>query len=356
MVSEPKANRTTPPLLRRNVLSHTKAKIVSLLFLCTLMACGCATTTERPLAGNRLLQIEGSSYLPLAAIAARHALRMEWDAKAQRVDLEKEGLHLRLRIGSTVVVANGETEMLDRPVLLHTNTVVVPASFSKSLSHYLPAEEILPEHPVRIQRAIVDAGHGGDDMGAVGKMGLKEKQINLDIARRLTNELEAQGLSVTMTRKDDYFISLYQRTYIANREEGDFFVSVHCNASRNRDVDGFEVYYATPLEGPSEEVTVAEASPADSFYESSMELAGHITSAMETHLSSPNRGVKSARFFVLKGVHMPAVLVEVGYISNAEEETLLEEKSYRQNVAEAIAEGVLAYKHEFEKRPPYRDF
>ena len=315
------------------------------------MAYGCATTPERPLAESRIFQIEGIRYLPLSAVAKLNDMNLMWDAKKQKADLTKQNLHLRLRVGSAVVVANGETHLLDHPVLLHHGRVVVPVSFTKVLERFFTGKEISPFFPpYRIQTVIVDAGHGGHDMGAVGQMGLKEKQVNLDIARRLKEELEGQGLQVIMTRKEDDFISLYHRTYIANRAEGNFFVSIHCNASRNRDVDGFEVYHVPPaLEESGDAMASAEASPEAPFYGASAELARSITSAMEHRLSLPNRGIRSARFFVLKEVKMPAVLVEVGYISNASEEALLEEKSHRQDIAEAVAEGILAYKQGFER-------
>ena len=230
--------------------------------------------------------------------------------------------------------------------------MVVPASFAKFLEKLFPEKGAYPLiPPYRIQTVIIDAGHGGQDMGAVGQMGLKEKYVTLDIARRLKEELEDQGLQVVMTRKSDDFISLYHRTYIANRADGNFFISIHCNASRNREVDGFDVYHIPPsFEDSDEFVTPAEASPSAPFYDASVELAKHIMSAMEHRLSLPNRGIRSARFFVLKGVRMPAVLVEVGNISNPNEESLLEEKTYRQNISEAVAEGVLSYKQDFERR------
>ena len=276
-------------------------------------------------------------------------MQLKWNSRIEKGTLEKNGLRLHFRAESAVVVANGQTEMLDRPVLVHRGQPVVPDSFLKFLSNYFATAPLPPPSvPSRVQTVIVDPGHGGHDTGAIGRMGLKEKEVNLDIARRLKNELESQGLRVIMTRKDDYFITLYHRTYIANRSDADFFVSIHCNASRNRDVDGFEIYHI-PTSGESEDgADQVEANPGTPYYDSSAELAGNIVSAMGTHLPLPNRGVKSARFYVLKGVRMPAVLVEVGYISNPEEEASLDDKSYRQEIAEAVAEGIWTYKQTIE--------
>lgn len=293
-----------------------------------MMASGCATTPS--LRGTESsIYIHGSRYLPLAEIAERHGMHFDWNAETQKITLTRDDLQFRLRVGSTVVVDSYQIETLKRPVLLHKGVVMVPETFTKLLS-------TLPPPSYRIHRVILDAGHGGEDSGAIGPMGLKEKQVTLDITRRLKSELEAQGLEVFLTREDDYFVSLYQRMYLADRVEGDFFVSLHCNASPDRQLDGFEVYHF------------------DISY-SSIELARSIAVAMEDRLPLANRGVRSARFFVLREAKMPAVLVEIGYLSNRAQEASLEERFYRQDVAEAIAEGILAYHYEFERRERFTE-
>lgn len=320
------------------------------------MAAGCATARGSRLIENRTFRIRGVEYLPLTAWASLHEMRLDWDAETQKVELEKEALRLRFRVGSSVVIVNGETQTFSHPVLLHKGVAAVPLSSTKVLSKYLvpegPASLGVP--PRHLHTVVVDAGHGGEDTGAVGRLGLKEKHVTLDIARRLKHELEGRGLQVVMTREEDEFVSLYQRTYFANRAEGDFFVSVHCNASLNRDVDGFELYYFTPLEDSAALISPVEAS-SDTVPQLSMELARAILGAMENRLPLPNRGVKAARFFVLKEAKMPAVLVEVGYISNRAQETSLEEKSYRQDLAEAIAEGIWVYTDAFERTDGFTD-
>ncbi|MBI4436573.1 MAG: N-acetylmuramoyl-L-alanine amidase [Candidatus Omnitrophica bacterium] len=343
---------------------------------------GCATTQVYHPAESRLFRIDGASYLPLSAIAKLNEMRFHWDASARKAELKNETVHLRFRVGSPVVMVNDETELLDHPVLWHQGMVVVPSSFSKTLADYLgrEAERIPPRPPYRIGTVVVDAGHGGRDPGAIGRTGTKEKNLTLDIARRLKNELEAQGIHVIMTRKDDHFVSLYQRTYIANRAKADFFVSIHCNASRSRKVDGFEVYYLSPNVDDTARASVASAEELpieeeqtsydtssaglkttlwDLVYSEhrveSAEFAKYVTWAMHKRLPSPNRGVKSARFFVLKGVKMPAILVEAGYLTHRGEEASLKQKAYRQDVAEAIAFGILAYKNEFERTDGFTD-
>ena len=335
---------------------------------------GCATVPHPPIAEGRFIQIDGAQYLPLSAVAKLHGLELIWDPDTRRAELSSETLKVRLRPGSPVLLINGRTEILEEPVLFHEGMIVVPSSFTRRLSPYL-AEVRRPSFVrprYRIQRVIVDAGHGGYDPGAIGRRGLREKTVALDIAKRLKSELEAQGIDVVMTRKDDTFISLHRRTYLANQADADFFVSVHCNASRSRGVNGFEVYHLRPT---AETVSQTAGDIDDTLLEEeavyhpdstnlravlwdmvhaedrveSVELARTVAWAMNDRLPTPNRGVKGARFYVLNGVRMPAVLVEVGFISNVAEEERLRSRDYRQQIAEAIAAGILAYKAQYER-------
>ncbi len=211
---------------------------------------------------------------------------------------------------------------------------------------------------------VVDAGHGGKDPGTQHS-GLREKDLNLDIARRLRTELKARGLIAVMTRDRDEFIPLSQRPEVANRIPADLFVSVHINASRNRRVAGFEVYYpresvingaAAGLPPGVEPAEVAQPSSSirqilwDLFMRhsrhDSTRMASHICHSMRARLGTRCRGIKGARFVVLREARMPAVLVEVGYVTNRSDAERLASPSYRQAVAEAIADGVAAYLRE----------
>lgn len=213
----------------------------------------------------------------------------------------------------------------------------------------------------RLVRAIVvDAGHGGHDPGTMHN-GLREKDLNLDIARRLKTHLQAAGFSVTMTRDSDDFIPLSRRPAVVNRVGADVFVSVHVNANHNRHVAGVEVYY------PRESVVDAEASFPPRINQAevavptttvrrilwdlvlsrtrrqSARMGMQICRAMRTRLGARCRGVRGARFVVLKEARVPAVLVEVGYLSNRPEAARLASPDYRQTVAQSITEGIQAY-------------
>lgn len=222
-----------------------------------------------------------------------------------------------------------------------------------------PPRLVSPERlPVR--SVVVDAGHGGHDPGAMHH-GLKEKDLTLDIARRLRTQLRGHGLLVTMTRETDDFVALSRRPGVANRMAADLFVSVHINANRSRHVSGVEVYYPRESSVDAEAAFPPHVEPAEVALPTttirrvlwdlvlsrtrrdSARMALQICRAMRARLGVRCRWVRGARFVVLREARMPAVLVEVGYLSNRPEASRLASPAYRQTVAQAIAEGLLAY-------------
>ena len=229
--------------------------------------------------------------------------------------------------------------------------------------------DLAEEH--RIRTIVIDPGHGGKDPGAIGVGGVKEKDVVLDIGKQLKKRLERAGLEVSLTRDRDVFLSLKERSLIANNKEADFFISIHANAFQKSRTSGFEVYYLSEAIHDSARAVVAAENAALKFEQSqdfskplkatlwdilytehrteSIELAGSICRAVERKgLNRNNRGVKGANFCVLRGARMPAVLVEVGFISNPLDASRLKLRSYRQGLTEAIAEGVLSYKRRYE--------
>ena len=226
----------------------------------------------------------------------------------------------------------------------------------------------------RFDTVVVDAGHGGDDHGAKGPRGLLEKNLVLDVARRLAKRLAAQGLSVVMTREADRFVPLDARTRIANDADADLFVSIHANASALHGVHGIETFFAS-LEATDESARALAQRENLAFGEAAgragdgdpvLAILGdllateHLADAQEfarmtqrriaTAEASRSRGVKQAPFVVLMGVHMPAVLVEVGFLTNSLEEKRLDRESERERLAGGIAAAVAAFKHRQDSR------
>ncbi|MCL6589447.1 MAG: N-acetylmuramoyl-L-alanine amidase family protein [Firmicutes bacterium] len=178
--------------------------------------------------------------------------------------------------------------------------------------------------PLIGKRIIVDAGHGGIDFGASGRQGTREKNINLEVALRLKDLLEGAGAVVFMTRPDDTFISLYERPYQANYLAGDLFISVHTNNHPDRSVKGIEVFY---YPGRPE----------------SQRLARNILESL-THFTGFNSlGVKTEDFVVIRETQMPSILLELGFLSNFQEESIIMAQGFKETAAWAIFQGILNY-------------
>jgi len=209
-------------------------------------------------------------------------------------------------------------------------------------------------------RIVIDAGHGGWDMGTVGRQGLLEKDLALEIAQRLGVLLEQRlGLEVIYTRTDDTFIPLGRRAAIANQVGADLFISVHANYSSLSAARGVETYYTS--DGPSTQVLAEEekevgsaptlqmaAADLKNKSDASRKLATSVQQSLYGSLAakSPgvrNRGVKAASFVVLTGTTMPAILAEVSFVSSPADEHNLQDPFYRQNIAEALYRGVARY-------------
>jgi N-acetylmuramoyl-L-alanine amidase len=231
-----------------------------------------------------------------------------------------------------------------------------------------------PETPVVRRRVVIDPGNGGHDPGAVGPSGLYEKNVVLDIALKLKKILLADQFNeVFLTRETDRFISLEERTAMANRKNADFFVSIHANANLVRRVKGIETYLlnwtnddeAMRVAARENKISLKKMREMhrqmdtlgmilndlsrDSKRNDSIKLANYIQQSMVTTLNNESSyksidlGVKQALFYVLFGARMPSVLVEVSFISNPQEEQLLSDESYRLQIAKAIAKGLNTY-------------
>jgi len=199
----------------------------------------------------------------------------------------------------------------------------------------------------KIKVIVIDPGHGGNDSGAVRKhrrglifsYKLKEKDINLDIAKRVKRYLRGTDTRVILTRERDEFISLKNRVKLAKKYKADIFVSIHANAAWDKKMMGIETYYPRKARNKS-----------GSLRKESMKLAESIHESLIRHMRARDRGIKKAMFYVLRNAYMPAVLVEVGFISNYYEAKLLRKSSYRKKVAQVIVQGILEYKNEVEKQ------
>lgn len=238
---------------------------------------------------------------------------------------------------------------------------------SKQLSKELEKKK---ESQISLKRTIViDPGHGGKDPGAIGPTGLKEKDVVLDVALKVRELLKSDPqYDIVLTRDQDIFIPLNKRTEIANKINADLFISIHANASTNSYARGVETYLLNWTDD-EEAIRVAARENAISVKkmkqlkgelgfmlaslereakrDDSVRLAGYIHNSMADELkndfSRHNNGVKQALFYVLVGAQMPSCLLEISYISNPEEERLLDDESYRMKIAQSLVEGIKNY-------------
>ncbi|HEX8087435.1 MAG TPA: N-acetylmuramoyl-L-alanine amidase, partial [Blastocatellia bacterium] len=222
-----------------------------------------------------------------------------------------------------------------------------------------------------IKRIVIDPGHGGHDTGTVSSNGMREKDLVLDVARRLRAYIKHNypDVEVIMTRDSDRFIALEERTAIANSRGADLFISVHANASPSRVASGVETYFLSPDRAPSEDMQTAARENARIAAEKSAEksqpvlasvtvgnrvaesreLARYIQAGLVRGIgaASPrtamNRGVKHAAFVVLLGASMPSVLAEVSFLSNPKDEALLQTAQFRERIAASLFAGLNAY-------------
>jgi N-acetylmuramoyl-L-alanine amidase len=219
---------------------------------------------------------------------------------------------------------------------------------------------------LKIGRIVIDPGHGGHDAGTIGPNGLEEKDLVLDVGRRLGKLLQTRlGADVVFTRKDDTFIPLETRTSIANQEQADLFVSIHANSSRDPGARGVETYYLN-FTSSAEALDVAareNAASDKSVYElqdlvkkialkekieESREFASNVQRALHSGLAAKSpgirdRGVKKAPFIVLIGANMPSILAEISFVSNPGDERRLQTSEYRQRIAESLYRGISKY-------------
>ena len=234
----------------------------------------------------------------------------------------------------------------------------------------IPGTPRRPSEPLGIRTIVIDPGHGGKESGAVGPTGLLEKDVTLDLARKLAAALESRtGARVVLTRDDDSVVSLDQRTALANQYKADLFLSVHMNAAVVKDAKGSETYFLS-LEASdelarraaeTENAAAGRGSDDDlklilwdlahqEYLQESSRFAQAIQEEMNRASGVQNRGVKQAPFKVLLGATMPAALVEVGFISNPDEEAKLQSADFQSMMVDALVRAVERYKYDYETR------
>ena len=378
--------------------------------------------------GLLIYNLEGKDYVSIADIRNLLNIPVSWDAVSQRVVFKTKRGKISFLINNSRLIVNEKIRYLTYPPRFLNGGIIVPMQFLTDLlpeildyrinweiskhrldiqtkdtviigeeedytrvellSHRLEKQDM--DKPGRYRRkkrktstsasyridlVVIDPGHGGRDPGAIGRKGLKEKDVVLDIANRVARKLKKKGLRVILTRAKDKFIPLNERTAIANRNRADLFLSIHANAAFTRRASGFETFYVSEaVDDHARAVAATENSVLElergtsrgklddtlhailwdlaytEFRVESIEWGELLVRELAKNIRGENRGVKPGPFYVLKGAQMPSLLVEVGFISNVVEENRLRKTSHREKIAKALVDSILRYKKVYEKK------
>lgn len=252
--------------------------------------------------------------------------------------------------GSRRVVVNGVSVYLNQSVLKGAgNWVISPVDAVDTIGAML-----LPSRALRradTAMVVLDPGHGGNDPGANGGPSREEKNFTLDIAKRVRQHLRESRITVMMTRDRDATMTLDERCWRCDRYGGDVFVSIHLNSSRDHAISGVETYivpapgYPTTAENERHVIPSGHNAncPGNQFDGANAVLAQFLQRGVLAHTGALDRGIRRARFYVIRNARCPAALVECGFLSNAREDGKLSDAAYRDRIAEGLCRGILTY-------------
>lgn len=363
------------PKPRKKNFLHRRGEersFISMRFF-SIIICGLVLLSVSGCQGNKgyvKLSVPENS---LQAICEGRNIPWQWDSVSQVFTFTNQKVVTKVLVGSSMVMIDSNRVILSSAVERKASLILVPPDFIRRVFGKADEKHIatypVPLSSGKYHEIMIDAGHGGKDPGAQGLTGTVEKNIVFDIAQRLKSSLENMGFKVDMTRDSDEFISLQERTEIATRSKADLFVSIHANSSKSKKTKGLEIYYSRKLEHDpdveqrklnehdlfkrldiSGERAVPEGIISDMMYANKLEesstFADLVINKTSRNINTVNRGSRTCGFFVVKNTLIPAVLFEVGYITNAAEAKLLKTEEYRQKIADAIAESIKEYSDE----------
>jgi N-acetylmuramoyl-L-alanine amidase len=302
----------------------------------------------------RQIQVGGQPYVDLVTVGKSFGMQAYW-LKGYKT------FRLRSQWTTIDVGKNGRMLYLNRlPIYLGFPTVesggqlfIATADYQHVLQPIL-TPQVFKDRP-GIRRIVVDAGHGGKDSGARNDAyGLLEKELTLDVSRRLKALLERAGFEVVMTRDSDVYIPLAQRPKMANRAKADLFVSLHFNAAGSTSASGFESYALTPQHQASSKYPRPTSRDAKRYRGNDQDpwnalITYHLERALVQGLGGPDRGMKRARWSVLKDLECPGVLTELGFVSHAGTAKKLHSPAFRQKLAQSLFEGIVAYRKRLQR-------
>ena len=288
----------------------------------------------------------GTEYVSLEDWAEANHFQMRWVTPQQELRLANNSARLTFIVDSRKSSVNGLTVWLSRPIGLRNHS---PCIAWKDVTTALHPLLFPPKNTPgrKIKTICLDPGHGGRDPGNQERKQM-EKKYTLLLAQELSGQLAKSGLKVQLTRSRDTFVELASRPETAKRRQADLFVSLHFNAADDASVRGAEVYCMTPAYESSTnargEGAENGAFPANRLDQKNLLLAYELQKALLKNLAVEDRGVKRARFAVLRSAETPAALVEGGFMTHPSEVKKIYDPAWRRQLARALAEGILSYK------------
>ena len=315
-------------------------------------AAGPRTVAGSDVTGRQV--INGREFQDLAAWARANSLRWDWDGHSRALRATNRSVRLNFTLSARQIELNGVTVWLSIPITPYRGRVYVATlDVRTALQPLLQPARGKPNQKLSV--IALDAGHGGRQPG--NQVGDRlEKTYTLLLARKVRSLLREAGFSVVMTRDSDVFVDLPERPAIARRKGADLFVSLHYNsvASGAESARGIEVYCLTPAGVPStnsraDEVAATQASPGNFNNSRNVLLAFQVQRALVKNLRPTDRGVRRARFSVLRTAEMPAILIEGGFMCDPEDAKDIFDSAGQAQLARAIVDGVLAYRRLVER-------
>ena len=311
--------------------------------------------------------------IDLLETGKKSGMTIYWDSLSESGMIEKNGHQLSFRNGERMVLLDSMLMIITDAPELRNNQIYVSKKFLDDSEEFFNQKS---ELPFKVGAILIDAGHGGKDPGALktykinGKnVTIQEKDITLKVAKMLAERLKAAypGKQIILTRNKDVFLSLGERTDIANsvkvgENEAVLFISVHVNSSLNKTSSGYEVWYLSPgyrrnvldksaVDGDENLFPILNSMLEEEYTTESIMIAKFIMDGLQAQIGkeSTARGIKAEEWFVVKNSNMPSVLIELGFVSNEKEALLLNDERYLKKATLGIYNGIAAFITHFER-------
>lgn len=336
--------------MRHNNVHPMSSRWLALLILLSAIAGAPGNAQAAPRFNTE--RVDGRNYVTLREFIGYYGFSKKWTRSQKNITLSKKGTRLRLKLDSAEarLMRDGQEVrlFLSFPPVEDDGRILIPElDVLKTLDPMLRPWAV-PEFKVRT--ILIDPGHGGFDKGTLGvTRGVMEKTYALDTAKRLERHLRAAGFRTLMTRRTDEYVSLEDRAEQANVSSADLFISVHYNSARPaRGPKGIETYCLTPAGAPSTgssegRISDYQFNPGNKRDVHNTLLAYSVHRQLMANLDAPDRGIKRARFVVIKEARKPAILIEGGFLSNAAEQSRIRNPAYRETIARSIAQGIVKF-------------